>query len=70
MKIKEIKDAEEISLNYRIPIFEVVFCELNRTGVFFQGNQVPVGFRVRFFCNEIFSLKPSLKFLNNLRECF
>lgn len=54
MKIKEIKDAEEISLNYRIPIFEVVFCELNRTGVFFQGNQVPVGFRVRFFVMKFF----------------
>jgi hypothetical protein len=54
MKIKEIKDAEEISLNYRIPIFEVVFCELNRTGIFFQGNQVPVGFRVRFFVMKFF----------------
>lgn len=62
MEIHTIKDAQRMGLIYDIPLSEVLFCELNRTGVFLQDGQVPVNFRVRFLCDEIFSPKPPVYF--------
>jgi len=60
--IEAIEDAELISISFNIPISEVVFIELNRTGVWLSKRQVPVNFRARFLCDDKFSKKPPLYF--------
>ncbi len=60
--IETIEDAELVSASFNIPISEVVFIELNRTGIWLSKGQVPVSFRVRFSYNDKFSKKPPLYF--------
>jgi hypothetical protein len=57
IKVNNIEDVRKISLIYDIPLSEVLFCELNRTGVWLELSQVPVTHRVRFVCNDVFSDK-------------
>lgn len=61
-RIETIQDAELVSANRNIPLSEVVFIELNRTGVWLPKDQVPIGFRARFLCNDRFSSKPPFYF--------
>lgn len=56
-RIETIRDAGLVSANRNIPLSEVVFVELNRAGVWLPKDQVPIGFRARFLCNDRFSSK-------------
>jgi len=60
--IETIEDIELISISFDVPISDVVFIELNRTGVSLSKGQVPVNFRARFLCDDKFSKKPPLYF--------
>lgn len=60
--VGSIEDATMASEIFGIPMPEVVFCEMNRTGVSLELHQVPVKFRVRFLCDEIFSNKSPMFF--------
>jgi len=61
-KISGLEDFERLSRIYSIPLSDIMFIELNRTGVWLEKKQVPIGFRVRFKCDEVFSQKPPLYF--------
>ncbi|UZE93077.1 MAG: radical SAM protein [Candidatus Nealsonbacteria bacterium] len=67
IRIENMEEAKRVSLNYGIPISEVLFCEFNRTGVWLELSQVPITHRVRFVCNDIFSDK-SMYFALPVRE--
>ncbi len=66
-----IQSMEEVSLlseRFCIPLSEVLFCELNRTGIWLEMQEVPVNYRARFLCKEVFSAKRSMYFAVPVRE--
>jgi len=65
--VKNMESIKKISLEYEVPISDVLFCEFNRTGVQLELSQVPTTHRVRFICNDIFSDK-SMYFALPVRE--
>jgi hypothetical protein len=57
--LPSIEAADDISVKYDVGLSEVLFTELNRSGVWAKG-EIPVGFRARFLCKERFSAKESI----------
>lgn len=67
-KLSCIDDAITLSEKYGMPLSEILFCELNRVGIYLESGRVPVSFRARFLCDEIFSPKPPMYFAVSVKE--
>ena len=57
-----VQEMKAIAREFDMQLSEVIFIEFNRTGVWLPERQVPVGFRARFLCDDIFSSKPPVYF--------
>lgn len=56
-RILNIEEGMRTSSFIGMPISEIIFCELNRTGIGLELLQIPTNHRARFLCRDIFSNK-------------
>lgn len=60
--VRSMSQLHDVASRFGLPLAEVLFIEFNRSGVWTEDPEIPVGYRARFLCDEQFSDKEPMYF--------